>query len=323
MLYYGRMQAQLVVGIFREHRDTSDFVFKAPQYQQAYHELIDMLNEKGVYVAVLMGQGTYTGGNSFAKHWVQVHHNGRYRFESRGPITVDVIFQKDTFDADEHAFVLNNPKLRSLCSDKHAAYELLQEFHPHSIIANNPEELRRAISELPGERVAVKPLQGNSGKGLFVGLKADALHQGEPLTFPVQVQEFIETSAGVPGITAKRHDIRVVLMNGEPILSTLRTPPEGGLKSNIGYGGESRLLAIDSLPPALLTLCERIDKKLAPYGRYRLYSADFGLTPDGWKLFEVNAMPGVVNRARGEQALYYQDRLTSFLKEMAQAGRRH
>jgi hypothetical protein len=57
------------------------------------------------------------------------------------------------------------------------------------------------------------------------------------------------------------------------------------------------------------------------FGQYRLYSADMGLTSKGWRLFEINAMPGMVNRARGHQAVYYQDKLTDFLKEIALTGR--
>jgi glutathione synthase/RimK-type ligase-like ATP-grasp enzyme len=74
------------------------------------------------------------------------------------------------------------------------------------------------------------------------------------------------------------------------------------------------------VPAELLKICAQIDTKLANLGAERLYSADFGLTPDGWKLFEVNAMPGTINRARGEQALYYQDKLTDFLRSAAKAG---
>lgn len=308
---------QPIVGFFRERRDIEDFVFKAPRYQQAYHEIIDQLNEKGVYVAILMGQSSYLGQGRFSKHWVQVNQNGVYSFEKRGPITVDLVFEKDRFNSDGKVMVLNNPELRNLCWDKHASYELLHDFHPKSIIADNLDELDNALADLPGELVAVKNLSGNSGQGVFVGLKKDFVFEDHPFIFPVQAQEYIETSAGVPGITDKRHDVRVVLANGEPVLSTLRTPPEGSLKSNIGFGGETRLIGLDELPQELFDLCSKIDERLAKFSEFRLYSADFGLTANGWRLFEVNAMPGTINRDRGEQALYYQDKLTDLLRDAA------
>ena len=66
-------QANLpVVGVFRERRDIEYFEFKAPPYEQAYHELYDSIEQQGAYVAVLMGQSTYLGDGVFAKHWAQV-----------------------------------------------------------------------------------------------------------------------------------------------------------------------------------------------------------------------------------------------------------
>ena len=311
---------QPILGIFRERRDIEEFVFKAFHYEQAYHEIIDQLNEKGVYVAVLMGQGTYEGNGTFSKHWVLVNNNGNYRFEKRGQITVDAVFDKDHFKDDGKVLKINTDRLYQICWSKEKTYEVLGEFHPMSILAHDTAQLDEALEKLPGERVAVKSLTGSSGLGVFVGDKSDVYGEQEILKYPVLVQEYIETSGGIPGITDSRHDIRVVLLNGQPAIATLRTPPEGELKSNIGYGGHHRLLSVSELPSELLEMCEAIDKKLKNYGNFRIYSVDCGLTPNGWRLFEVNGMPGTINRDRGEPAWEYQDALTSFLKEAALAG---
>ncbi|MGH7197096.1 MAG: ATP-grasp domain-containing protein [Candidatus Saccharimonadales bacterium] len=314
---------QLVVGFFRERHDIEEFIFKGPSYQQAYHEIIDQLNEKGVYVAILMGQSSFKGKAHFSKHWVQVNDNGEYRFEKRGPITVDVVFEKDHFVSDGETLVLNSPQFKDMCWDKQKTYNLLGEFQPKTLVVQDETELEEALNQMSGDKVAVKAFEGSSGHGIFVGDKADVFGEEDLLKFPLLVQEFIETAGGVPGITDKRHDIRVVLTNGEPILATLRTPPEGGLKSNIGYGGEHRLVDIANLPTDLVELCHRIDKKVTLLSEYRLYSADFGLTPHGWRLFELNSMPGSINQARGKElALYYQSKLTDFLKKVAEAGHR-
>jgi glutathione synthase/RimK-type ligase-like ATP-grasp enzyme len=113
----------------------------------------------------------------------------------------------------------------------------------------------------------------------------------------------------------------VLLANGSLIAATLRTPPEGGFKSNIGYGGENKLLNIADLPADLIRICQEIDERLKSYGEFRLYSVDFGLTPNGWRMFEANGMPGVIARSRGEQAIEYQDKLTDFLKQVALYGK--
>ncbi len=312
-----------VVGFFREKLDTEVFTFKAPQYQQAYHEVLDRLNEKGTYVAILMGQGTYVGNGKFTKHWIQTNDNGRYEFERRDSITVDALYVKDYFDAQDDMLQVNTPVLRKLCSNKHATYELMSDFQPKSTIVDSEAKFRAAVDSMPGDMLVVKTLAGNSGTGVFVGKKASFDSSEYDFPFPWQVQEYIETVGGIPGITPGRHDIRVVMNNGEAIISTLRTPPEGGLKSNIGFGGETRLIAVGHIPAELLDLCAQIDTRLAPLGALRHYSADFGLTPQGWRLFELNAMPGTINRARGEEAIYYQDKLADFLRTAAKVGRRN
>jgi len=312
--------SQPIVGIFREKRDIEEFLFKAPQYKQAYHELFNQLQAKGVYAAILMGQKSYKGKGEFTQHWVQVKDEDDYRFEKRGPITVDVLYDKDHFISDGKVLAINDKRLYDICWSKEKTYEVLGEFHPKTTTAHNQAELADFVAAMPGDKVAVKELTGSSGIGVFVGSKKDAAKVD--MKFPLLVQEFIETSGGVPGITKKRHDVRVVLANGEPIIATLRTPPEGGLKSNIGYGGENRLLSVSELPQDLLELCAKIDNKLEQFGEFRLYSIDCGLTPNGWRLFEANSMPGVINQARGEQAVTYQDKVTSFLKQAALVGQK-
>lgn len=313
-------QSKLVLGFFREKNDTEVFKFKTPFYQQAYHELLAKLAERGIYVAILMGQSTYLGAGKFSKHWVQTEKDGQFVFEKRGEITADIVWVKDKFQADD-VLQLNSAQFRQICSDKNQTYELLSRFQPKSLLAKNETELKTALEEIPGDLVAIKTLTGNSGLGVYVGQKADFDFKEFGKAFPLQIQEFIETSGGIPGITDGRHDFRVIIMNGEAVISTLRTPPKDGLKSNIGYGGFTRLVGVEEIPSELKELCAEIDAVLASISQDRFYSADFGLTPHGWRLFEINAMPGTINRDRGEPALYYQDKLADFLAQVTKSAK--
>lgn len=311
------MNTQPILGIFRERKDDS-FDFKMQHYREAYVEIGLRLHYKGVYPAILTGQGTYEGAGRFSKHWFPIKKGDQLDFEERGPITVDAVYDKDHFESDGNVFVVNSRELYELCWSKEKTYQVLGDFHPKTAQVKTGDDLQKGVAAMPGDKVALKELIGSSGVGVFVGSKEDALKTD--LKFPLLVQEFIETSAGVPGITNKRHDIRVVLANGQPIAATLRTPPQGGLKSNIGYGGENRLLDLHDLPQDLLELCQAIDDRLKNYGKFRLYSVDFGLTPNGWRMFEANGMPGVIATSRGVQAIAYQDKITDFLKQVAVFG---
>ena len=313
--------AGLILGFFREKRDIEEFKFKAPSYQRAYHELIDGLAELGVKVAILMGNNTYQGNGVFTKHWVQIKTEAGYEFEKRGLVTVDAIWVKDQFDYDDQALQVNSAEFRRICSDKNLSYELLAEFHPKSLLVQDAVQLHRAFQDIPGQMIAVKTPAGNSGINVYVGLKADFDLAEFNKPFPYQVQEYVETKNGIPGIIKSRHDFRVVLMDGQPVIATLRTPPEGQYKSNIGYGGFTKLLGIELIPKELLKICSQIDQRLAQIGAPRYYSADFGLTDRGWILFEINSMPGTINRDRGPEAIYYQQELEKFLVNAAQLGR--
>ncbi len=312
-----------IIGIFRERRDITTFHFKAPQYRRAYEEVIAALEARGAYVAILMGNGTYQGDGVFSRHWVLApRDNGEYVFEARGQITVDVLWVKDQFDHDDSVLQVNTPEFRRLADDKHASYELLEAFHPTSRLVYTDDELSEAINDTPGRHVAVKMLYGNSGKGVYVGPKHDYDRVREHQEFPLQVQQFVDTHLGIPGIVEGRHDFRVIIINGEAVIATLRTPPAGGLKSNIGYGGETRLIDIEDVPLELRALCRDVDAQLETLGAERFYSADFGRTDTGWVLFEINAMPGTINRDRGLHAAQYQQKLIDFLYQAASRQRR-
>ena len=307
---------QPVLGYFREKLDIEEFNFKSPEYEQAYRELIGQIEDEGVYVAVLMGQSSYLGDGIFGKHWALVEQDGSFVFEKRGQVEVDALWVKDWFDGDDIEQI-NTLEFRKLCSDKAASYEMLSDFQPKSILVENDDQATAAIDGLPGVRAVVKTLQGNSGEGVFVGQK-DEFHASKfNHDFPWQVQEYIETDGGIPNVTSGRHDFRVVLLNGIPAIATLRTPPKGGLKSNLGYGGDSKIFGAEIIPKELLEICHAIDGRLAKFGQDRFYSADFGLTADGWRLFEVNAMPGTINRNRGEAAWGYQQLVAKFLAGVA------
>lgn len=306
-----------ILGVFRK-KHSAEFKYKAEHYAQAYQEIIDQLQQQGVYVAILMMQNSYLGKGKFTRHWIQhKRSDGTYEFEERGPITVDVLYDKEHFDSDGQVLQINDQSLNDICWQKEKTYRVLGEFHPKTVVVDNLADLNKAIATMPGNKIALKELTGSSGEGVFVGLKSQIKAD---IKYPILVQEFIETASGVKGITNKRHDIRVILAGGKPIAATLRTPPKNGFKSNIGYGGENRLLNIADLPKDLLELCQQIDAKLKPYGRFRLYSLDFGHTANGWRLFEANGSPGAIAQSRGEPALTYQKELVKFLKQAVLTG---
>lgn len=304
------------IGIFIKKKMTHP-VFKDGHYEQAYAEIVEALDRNGAEALLIGDQESYLGNGVFSKAWKPVKTDSKIEYIEHGETKLDLIFDKDFFEDDDTVPVINSKLLKEICQNKHLSYEVLQEFQPRSSVVYDDEEFDRALAGLPGDTVVVKGLLGSSGDAVFVGARSEAKSGVQHVTYPYQVQEFIETSGGIPGVVDGRHDLRLLMMGDEPIIATLRTPPAGGFKSNIGYGGTNRLVGLHELPDELFALAAQVDAVLAQYARYRLYSADFGLTSTGWKLFEVNGWPGVITRERGEElARAYQEKLSKYMIDM-------
>jgi len=305
-----------IIGIFVKNKD-ADPEFKDAHYELAYTEIVEALIEKGVDAVILMGQGRYEGNGVFSQAWSPRREGERIVYTQRGRTKVDLVFDKDNFVDDDTIPVINPRPLKKICENKHKTYEILHAYQPKSSIVHTHEDFLDELEALPGEIVVVKGLYGNSGDAVFVGAKSDAAANMKHVKLPYQVQEFIETSRGIPGVVSTRHDLRLLMMGGEPILATLRTPPKDGYKSNLGYGGMNRLVDLSELPDELFGMAREIDKILEQFAPFRLYSADFGNTNNGWKLFEVNGLPGVITRERGEVlARAYQEKLAQYIIDM-------
>ncbi|HEX9679545.1 MAG TPA: hypothetical protein VGA08_02915 [Candidatus Saccharimonadales bacterium] len=300
------------LGIFRERRNIDYFEFKAPHYELAHFELYKKLLQKGIQLAILMGQSTYVSGNQFSRHW-QVVFEKRLspKFLPAGAVEPNLILVKDELKFDERASTLNNSEIIEIAANKQRTYELFSDLQPTTFVAKNKSELAVALDKLAGDSVVVKGFYGNSGQTVEIGLKEDVL--SNKWVWPVQAQEFVDTSGGIPGLVEGRHDLRVIMANNQPILGKIRTPPRGGLKSNTGYGGNNWLIAVDSLPRDVLSLTKSIDNRLSSISPWRLYSIDLGLTNRGYRLFELNDKPGVVSLSQGEPATFYQNAYVDFL----------
>ncbi|MEM7588438.1 MAG: hypothetical protein AAF560_33930, partial [Acidobacteriota bacterium] len=109
------------------------------------------------------------------------------------------------------------------------------------------------------------------------------------------VQAFLETSSGIPELGIReRHDLRLILRDGEIVLAFARMPAESSYVSNCSQGGRELPLAVADLPLRVTRFAAEIDARLSRFGP-RLYSLDLGVGRSGkiW-IYELNTMPGIV-----------------------------
>jgi glutathione synthase/RimK-type ligase-like ATP-grasp enzyme len=107
------------------------------------------------------------------------------------------------------------------------------------------------------------------------------------------LQEFVDTSGGIPGVIAGHHDLRVVIASGEIVLSHVRTPKEGSLLANVAQGGSIKEVAVKDIPESIITVVKKIQALIDKRFDYPLYSIDLGIQhKETAFVFELNDQIG-------------------------------
>lgn len=281
------MTPRFTVGTFLRTSPQHYPSFEKADYRQAYFELSEVIKEHGGQLFLAADQSSYLGNGRFAKGWL-ITKLGEYQ-EIQSPVA-SVIFNKGNFVSDGKVPVLNHRELSEICTDKFLMYELFSEFCPKTFLAKTQAEFLTALEQITTPLAVVKPLEGYEGNDVFIEPAAQLAEK--KLVFPVIVQEFIDTSAGIPGIIDGHHDLRVTLLNDEVAFSWVRTPPPGKLTANVAQGGIFKMVPLEKIPPAVLDIVRKIDAHMARFGT-RFYCIDFGISPDGPRLIEMNAQVGI------------------------------
>ena len=158
---------------------------------------------------------------------------------------------------------------------------------PVTHVSKNKKYLIQQIKDSKSDKMILKPLNGFGGSGVILIEKSAMsninslldfyITNGDGTSSYVILQEYIEG--------ADKGDIRILLLNGEPIGAMRRIPGEEDHRSNVSAGGS---VAKHTLTREEKALCKQIGPKLVNDGLYFV-----GIDVIGGKLVEVNVMsPG-------------------------------
>lgn len=165
------------------------------------------------------------------------------------------------------------------------------EYIPATHVSKNKEYLKRVIKESTQDRMILKPLDGMGGRGVIVIEKDAVMNITSLLDFYISsndgqsnyviLQEYIEG--------AEHGDVRVLMLNGEPIGAMKRVPASDDHRSNVSAGGTVKR---HSLSKQEKDMCKVIGRRLVADGLYFV-----GLDIINGKLIEVNVCSpgGIVN----------------------------
>ncbi|KLV10580.1 MULTISPECIES: glutathione synthase [Photobacterium] len=185
------------------------------------------------------------------------------------------------------------------------------EFIPATHVSKNRDYLERVLEENPNERMILKPLNGYGGKGVILVEKSAKSSVKSLLDFYIGddknyviLQDYIEG--------AEEGDVRIMMLNGEPIGAMRRVPAQGDVRSNIHAGGKE---VKHTLTKQELRLCKHIGPKLVRDGLYFV-----GLDVIKGKLVEVNVLsPGGITRINRLNRTKLQAQVIDFVETVVTA----
>jgi glutathione synthase/RimK-type ligase-like ATP-grasp enzyme len=293
------------IAVFFKEPGAKDYPFNKPEYWQSYQDFDDEIKKRGGQFFIVRGNVTYLGEGKFSQSWQFADGE----LKETGPITVDKVFDKGEFISDGEVYVLNAEKVNDICTDKYKTFQMFREFCPETILVQNASELEAALKKIPGEKKVAKPIDGEEGTGVFIGdndyLKKCS-HQ-----FPVLVQAFIDTSAGIPGISKGIHDLRLIFVNGEMVNAYYRTPPLGELLPNIAQGGKLFVIEKEDVPESVYRIANAVR---ANFEDDYYFCVDVGFNPRGEpKIIELNSRVGLLGKHRGPGFAIFMEKLAEIL----------
>ncbi len=283
-------------------------------YWEIYQGIIRDIEAHGIEVYIVRGH-SYLGNGSFSHGWM-VKNAAMIPID--GSITVDLVFNRDdknTIPAIYDCQIINRPDLDRICVDKFETAALFPEMSIKTEGINSYKEFLEVVNRWdvrPEEKIVVKKNFLSSGHGIFIRPVKEISESLYQSWNNILVQEFVDSSVGIPSIVEGLHDIRVVTINSEPVYTFVRIPKEGSFLANLAQGAKELPLSVAALPTNLLEMVAKINKKLSQY-KPSIFASDFMNSKDGFKLVELNSRPTVCNPLTSQEAKNYIDKIVQLL----------
>lgn len=284
-----------------------------------YLRLLELCKNEGWEVYVLTRK-TYKGNGDFDGAWL--FNNGEFeRIEKT--IKIDLVFDwvgNLLFPPGRPDLlkVVNCREFKELTCDKWKTYKILKQYMPKTFWVGEIQNAKELLSEIKTDNIVLKPFDGLRGKGIYIGPKEnlEGFIPEKPSTKYI-LQEFIDTSNGIPGITPGKHDLRIVVVNGEVVWCHVRVPKEGTYLANAAQGGNLTEVDYKNVPSSAKKIVETISRKF--YKKYDnpMFSLDFGIGLDGKPLiFEINDQIGFPRWEMKNRDIFLKALVSNFSSKM-------
>lgn len=235
----------------------------------------------------------------WSQYWA---FNGDQWVKHHESIAADIVIDKSAFnlqkhqqhqEIQQHTILLNPWEIKTITSDKLITGIAFPDYVPQSRVVYSTEELLVAIDAVETAEVVVKPQYGFGGTGVQILPHEDA--RKLQIDTPHIVQPCIDTSGGITNIVDGYHDMRVVIMGGNPVFAYIRTPAPGSKLCNLTQGGDPICVPLSEIPSAALTIVEDVRRRFSVFPR-SIYCIDF--------LFDEHQRPWIVELTNSPGIFY-------------------
>lgn len=259
-----------------------------------YLRFLELIENSGFRPHVLTKKN-YKGDSVFEGSWI--FNKGVFDISNKN-VVMDLVYDRAggiTFPPqNDKMLVVNRRDFKILAWDKWKTYQEIEEFMPKTIWVGELKNIDNVIDGVSTENIVVKPYNSLKGNDVFIGKKHDLKNfQPEKEGRKYILQEFVDTSKGIPGLTSGMHDLRVVVVNNEVVWSHIRVPAKGTFLANAAQGGNLTEIDYEKTPQTVKKIVSNISKTF--YEKYDnpIFSLDFGINERGIpKIFEINDQIG-------------------------------
>lgn len=298
--------------------------FNNKDYQYSYEYFYDLCKENGIQMYRASYQWYDYENNIFKYAWIYEGSGGNWKkVESIKPDLIydktkarmEVYYKKELIK-EIYPFI-NDLNFTKLIDDKLITSLIFDKWSKKSWLVDETDDLEKILPYITSEKIVLKPISESGGNNIQILNKSEISKIGK-IEKTCLAQEFIDSSGGVPGVSQKMHDLRLVFINNQLIYSYIREPKEGSFLANLAQGGSLIIVPKDRLPASLNPIIAYANEVFATFSP-RIYSIDFMFDKKKkpW-IVELNSMPGLffTPEEKPHMVEMYQELLKVFKKKL-------
>jgi glutathione synthase/RimK-type ligase-like ATP-grasp enzyme len=273
--------------------------FSNEDYMYSYEYFYDICKKSGIQMYRASYEWYDYKKNIFKYAWVFEDKNASWKrvrnikpdlIYDKTVARLEVYYKKELI-GKVYPFI-NNLDFTQIIDNKFVTGLLFDKWSKPSWLVRDRMDLARILPQIKTNKIVMKPLSSSGGKGIQIIEKSNALKKAV-LDQNYLVQDFIDSSLGVPGVSHTLHDLRLVFINDKLIYAYIREPKKGSYLANLAQGGKLKIVPSEKIPKTVRPIIKYANKLFETF-ESRVYSIDFMFDEKKrpW-VVELNSMPGL------------------------------